>query len=622
MTFDSIWNIVQAVLGVGLVIFVHEAGHFMAARWCKVRVEVFSLGFGPVLFGWKRGDTQYQIAAVPLGGYVKMAGEDIYDPAAEKKSDDLGSKSVPQRFLIYSGGVIMNMIFALIVFPIILMIGVPSDQPMITPVKGGPAWLAGLEQGTVIEEVNGQPIFDFMHIPGKVALSDEGDVDLLVREPGADKARIVSVTPIKSRTEGLYTIAVGPAADQENRIQVTRGSAAEKAGLKSGFRLVSMETEYGGLSLLQQLNHEQLDGKPLNATFLNDADEEFSVTIEPLGDESKTRDLLGVTPLSNVVKAIRPSRLTEQLSLEPGDRILRVSPSESGVAPEGAWSVNITQSGDLNRALQGAQGLVNFWVEGDLEPRTVDLGVADQDAANALAADIALTSDLESTAVRVMAESAADKAGLRSGDEILEIDGSSIAAYEAIVSASKAAGEEERAVKLVVRRQHFGSEPTEHTFEFAAESYTPVSYGLDLKRAQYIYKAAGPIEAVQMGFISSWRLIEDAFLTIRGIIFTKNIPGNALGGFITIGVVANSWASAGLAKLFFFLCLLSVNLAFLNVLPIPVLDGGHLTFLLIEGIKGSPVSEKVMGYSQLVGLVMIVSLMIYVIKNDIVRWIL
>jgi len=85
--------------------------------------------------------------------------------------------------------------------------------------------------------------------------------------------------------------------------------------------------------------------------------------------------------------------------------------------------------------------------------------------------------------------------------------------------------------------------------------------------------------------------------------------------------VSYSFSSEGLAKLLFFLCILSLNLAFINVLPIPVLDGGHLLFLLIEGIKGSPVSERVQGYSQMVGLVLIVSLMIFVTYNDLMRWV-
>ncbi|HPF15601.1 MAG TPA: site-2 protease family protein, partial [Planctomycetota bacterium] len=92
-----------------------------------------------------------------------------------------------------------------------------------------------------------------------------------------------------------------------------------------------------------------------------------------------------------------------------------------------------------------------------------------------------------------------------------------------------------------------------------------------------------------------------------------------LGGVLTIGKVSYQASSMGWTKLLFFLCMLSVNLAFLNVLPIPLLDGGHLFFLLIEGIKGSPVSERIMGYSQLVGLVLILSLMVYVTYQDILR---
>ena len=99
------------------------------------------------------------------------------------------------------------------------------------------------------------------------------------------------------------------------------------------------------------------------------------------------------------------------------------------------------------------------------------------------------------------------------------------------------------------------------------------------------------------------------------------VSGKNVGGIISIGVVSYSWASLGITKLLFFLCMLSLNLAFLNVLPIPILDGGHLMFLIIEKIKGSPVSERVFGYSQMVGIVLIVSLMIYVTYNDLVRWV-
>ena len=118
------------VLGIGLVIFVHESGHFIAAIWCKVRVDVFSLGFGPKLWSTTRGDTTYQVALVPLGGYVKMAGEEPGEDG-EQSPDDLRSKSVGQRFLIFSGGVIMNVVFGLVIFPILYWVGIPFIQPLI-----------------------------------------------------------------------------------------------------------------------------------------------------------------------------------------------------------------------------------------------------------------------------------------------------------------------------------------------------------------------------------------------------------------------------------------------------------------------------------------------------------
>ena len=113
MDFAEITRMLQVALGIGAIIFVHELGHFLAARLCGVRVEVFSLGFGPRLLGWKRGATTYQLAAIPMGGFVKMAGEE-QAPGGTPAPDELPAKSVGQRFFIYSGGVLMNVLFALV----------------------------------------------------------------------------------------------------------------------------------------------------------------------------------------------------------------------------------------------------------------------------------------------------------------------------------------------------------------------------------------------------------------------------------------------------------------------------------------------------------------------------
>jgi len=145
-------------------------------------------------------------------------------------------------------------------------------------------------------------------------------------------------------------------------------------------------------------------------------------------------------------------------------------------------------------------------------------------------------------------------------------------------------------------------------------------YGIGLRPATYVYQASGLADAVQVGFKASWKFVVDAWLTLKRILFGQ-VSSENIGGIITIAAVSYSWAEEGLAKLFFVLCMLSMNLAFINVLPIPVLDGGHLFFLIVEKIKGSPVSERVLGYSQVVGVVLILSLMIYVTYNDLMRWV-
>jgi regulator of sigma E protease len=169
---------------------------------------------------------------------------------------------------------------------------------------------------------------------------------------------------------------------------------------------------------------------------------------------------------------------------------------------------------------------------------------------------------------------------------------------------------------LIRRATSAGAEELELTVTPMA--LAPMSYGLNLKRADFIYSVSNPLEALSLGCTSCIKYLKDSWLTLQGIV-TKRVPGKNVGGPIAIGVIAHSFASVAWTKFFFFLCVLSMNLAFLNVLPIPLLDGGHLFFLLIEKLKGSPVSDRIMGYSQLSGLVLIGFIFIYILYQDLER---
>ncbi|MDG1986304.1 MAG: site-2 protease family protein, partial [Planctomycetota bacterium] len=224
-------NVLQVVLGIGLVIFVHEAGHFMAARWCGARVEVFSLGFGPRLFGWQRGDTLFQVAAVPLGGYVKVAGEYSDGLSGSPEPGTLATLSVPQRFLYFSGGVIMNVIFALVVLPLVMLAGLPALEPIVgAPTPGMPAWRAGVPAGTRILEVNGAEIVDFEHLVTAVALNGSNRAELKLQRPG-EGATTVELTPQFDENLGFYRLGLPAGFDVNHRLVVDPDGPAAAAGV-------------------------------------------------------------------------------------------------------------------------------------------------------------------------------------------------------------------------------------------------------------------------------------------------------------------------------------------------------------------------------------------------------
>src|SRR5262249_46846041 len=133
------------LLGLGFVIFIHELGHFMVAKWCDVYVETFSIGFGPALPGcwFRKGETTYMLAVIPLGGYVKMLGEGAEaDPEGDDNPRSYKNKSVPQRMAIISAGVIMNVIFGCLAFILVYMCHGERQAVGVVGLvdSGSPAW--------------------------------------------------------------------------------------------------------------------------------------------------------------------------------------------------------------------------------------------------------------------------------------------------------------------------------------------------------------------------------------------------------------------------------------------------------------------------------------------------
>ena len=607
---ETVGRIAMAALGVGLVIFVHEAGHYIAARLCGVRVEVFSLGFGPRLLGRRVGSTLYQIALVPFGGYVRMAGDDFagnVDRSREPLPDELMGKPPLQRFIIYSGGVVMNLVFAVIVFPLALLAGVPSLLPVIgEPASGSPLWLARLEPGTLIEEVNGVEIFDVNHIESEVAMAGAKPVELRLRRPGEDsRSETLTLEPQYSEVDGLYRLGVRPGFDPSARLVVEEESPAAEAGLEQGDVLLEVLGSAPGLSLERQIDNAFYAGGRIRLRVLRDGVEhEFSIDAR---DAPQKQVLIGLQPGTLLVGKVRPSGLASTLDLREGDRLVSIG-ERSVYTPF-----------DLLPALLDCSSELRIEVERAGQLHTIEgVGLSNTEAV-ALRSDLEVRSNTESTRVAILPESAAQEAGMLSGDEIVSLDGEKVLSYEAFLKATASARRNPRPLELEVRRYDAVGAASLHSIRVTPREAPRRYYGFDMDRARYVYQVHSVPAAVRAGLSASWRFAEQVLLTLRKMT-SGEVSSKNLGGPISIGLFSHHFATGGWAKLFFFLCILSINLALINVLPIPVLDGGHLFFILVEMIKGSPVSERTLGYSQIVGLVLIVSLMVYVTYNDVMRF--
>jgi regulator of sigma E protease len=416
----------------GVLVFVHELGHFLAARRIGVRVLTFSLGFGPKLLKTKRGDTEYCVSLIPLGGYVKMAGESPDDPRSGAP-DEFMSKSKWERFQVLIMGPVMNLILAVIVLAVVLAQGadVPAyqDQPPVigAVTAGGPAERAGLRRGDRVLTVAG----------------DEVD------------------------TWDRFFMAVATRANREIGITALR------------------------------------DGQPI------------SISVRPV----------------------------PQTRFDIGD---------IGALPN---STPIIQS--------------------------------------------------------VVPNDPADKAGIRTGDYILAVNGEQMATRSQLVEAiSKNGG---KPIDLLVRRD-------------GQEIHIPVTpeqrgqrgmIGVGITEPTKMFKPT-PWEAVKLSVQRNYEGSGLIFRTLGGL-FVGQTSLKQLQGPVAIAQLSGESAQLGWVALFSLMATLSLNLGILNLLPIPMLDGGHILIMGLEGIARRDFSTQVKEKMLLAGFVLILMLMVTVIYNDLTR---
>ena len=242
--------------GLAALIFIHELGHFLIARKCGVTVEKFSIGFGPKIIGFKSGGTEYLIAAIPLGGYVKMKGEDPQEELPDTQGS-FSAATVYQRLAIAFGGPLFNILFAITIYVCVYMVGIPTSGTDVGKVhENSPALAAGLQTGDRIIEIDGEKILYWRQLLNIVHNAPDKTMEFVI-ERDSKTIITIPITPEAKEVANLFgdkkTVGLIGIERMGRRIAIIKpGSPADIAGLKVGDDILSIDgVEIKGFSDLK-----------------------------------------------------------------------------------------------------------------------------------------------------------------------------------------------------------------------------------------------------------------------------------------------------------------------------------------------------------------------------------
>jgi regulator of sigma E protease len=594
-------------------------------------------------------ETEYRLNWIPLGGYVKMLGQDDLKPG-QIVSDprSYNNKTIGQRMVIVSAGVIMNVILAAFGFVYIYTVGIERVHPtagLIIP--GSPAQHTyktannlptgsqtpmPIQVGDTILAINGRDVVDFDKLRLYTMLSIPGEtIPLDVRHADGRTDRLW-VTPLKD-SPGAEFPSIGMGSTRLLKappVDIADNQAAPLTGEEATFKPGDVITAVDKVPV-QPNDYDVLDqhlqhaaGKPIEVTITNAAGATRTATLNPhlsfrFGDDRPT--FAGMQMLNSVDSVRADSTLSGKL--QPGDLIVNIAdPGASG----GQWGFptfdrmveEFNSAGERKISLD-----LTVRRNGQLVPLAAvptyknpvtgkygfGLSVLPADGDPIIANDL-------------IKGSPADLAGVRGGSTIVSINGSPVHNWFDVKNLMSRLKPGEP-VQLVAS---FDNTPKTYTLQGLTRDQIDeiASNGLvcyavdDLLADSFPLKANNLWGAFKMGIAETRDAILQVYLTVRsmtrGGVSPKELSGPV--GILSMGYLV---ASKGITHLVWFLSIISANLAVMNFLPIPIVDGGLFTFLIIEKIKGSPLSQRTQAIAQVVGLALLLSVFVFATFQDVSR---